>query len=226
MSNSNGKLFVVATPIGNMGDCSPRARKAIAEADIVLCEDTRVTAKLLAGLELAKPLRTFHEHTDERRMHELVSDMLTGQTMALVTDAGTPGVNDPGGALIAAAAKAGVSIVPIPGPNAATTALSVSGAPADRYTFLGFPPHKKGRETFFRDVESIEQTVVMYESTHRIVKTLEALKACDRRLVVCRELTKLHETIYRGSPDDILAALAATSTKGEFVIVIAPKGWK
>src|SRR3989338_9089011 len=119
MSNSNGTLFVVATPIGNMGDCSPRARQAIASADAVLCEDTRVTAKLLAGLDLAKPLRTFHEHTDARRMHEFVSDMLAGKIMVLVTDAGTPGVNDPGGALVAAAANAGGRAAGEPGPETA-----------------------------------------------------------------------------------------------------------
>lgn len=225
LSSSHGTLYVVATPIGNMGDCSPRAKAVLEEADVILCEDTRVTAKLMATLELRKPLKTFHEHTDARRMHEIVAEILDGKTMALVSDAGTPGVNDPGGVLVAAAAKVGINVVPIPGPNAMATALSVSGVPADRYTFLGFPPHKKGRESFFRELEHIEHTLVMYESTHRIEKTLEALRPLNRRLVVCRELTKLHETIYRGSVDEVLERLKQTSTKGEFVIVIAPKHW-
>lgn len=226
MSSTNGKLFVVATPIGNLGDCSARAVATLREADVVLCEDTRVTGKLLAALEIRKPTMSYHEHSDPRRTHEIVSQLLEGKSMALVSDAGTPGVNDPGGVLVAAAAKSGVEVVPIPGANACATALSICGFPADRFTFVGFPPNKKGRETFFRELDLVDHTIVMYESTHRIMKTLESLKQLARPLVVCRELTKLHETVYRGTVDEVIARLGSTSTKGEFVIVIAPKKWR
>ncbi len=226
MPANSGKLYVVATPIGNLGDISARATAILREVDVVLCEDTRVSGKLLAALEIRKPLKSYHEHSDARRTHEVVTDMLEGKTMALVTDAGTPGVNDPGGVLVAAAAKVGIEIIPVPGPNATVTALSICGFPADRYTFVGFPPNKKGRDTFFRELGEVEHTLVMFESTHRIVKTLEQLKQLNRPLVVCRELTKLHETIYRGSVEDVLHKLEQTSTKGEFVIVVAPKDWR
>ncbi|KKW30462.1 MAG: Ribosomal RNA small subunit methyltransferase I [Candidatus Uhrbacteria bacterium GW2011_GWD2_52_7] len=226
MSHNSGKLYVVATPIGNLGDISARATAILREVDVVLCEDTRVSGKLLSALAIRKPMMSYHEHSDARRTHEVVTEMLEGKTMALVTDAGTPGVNDPGGVLVAAAAKVGIDIIPVPGPNATVTALSICGFPADRYTFVGFPPNKKGRETFFRELGGVEHTLVMFESTHRIVKTLEQLKQLNRPVVVCRELTKLHETIYRGSVQDVLDRLEQTSTKGEFVIVVAPKDWK
>lgn len=226
MSPNSGKLYVVATPIGNLGDISARATAVLREVDVVLCEDTRVSSKLLAALSIRKPTMSYHEHTDPRRTHEVVSQLLEGKTMALVTDAGTPGVNDPGGVLVAAATKVGIDVVPVPGPNATVAALSICGFPADRYTFVGFPPNKKGRESFFRDLGGVEHTLVMFESTHRIMKTLEQLKSLNRPLVVCRELTKLHETIYRGSVQDVMDKLEKTSTKGEFVIVVAPKDWK
>ena len=226
MSHNSGKLYVVATPIGNLGDISARATAILREVDVVLCEDTRVSGKLLSALAIRKPMMSYHEHSDACRTHEVVTEMLEGKTMALVTDAGTPGVNDPGGVLVAAAAKVGIDIIPVPGPNATVTALSICGFPADRYTFVGFPPNKKGRETFFRELGGVEHTLVMFESTHRIVKTLEQLKQLNRPVVVCRELTKLHETIYRGSVQDVLDRLEQTSTKGEFVIVVAPKDWK
>jgi 16S rRNA (cytidine1402-2'-O)-methyltransferase len=208
-----------------MGDLSVRAQEVLRTVDFVICEDTRVTAKLMAKLELHKPLRICHEHTDAMKLKGLIDELLMGKSAALVTDAGTPGVNDPGGMLVAAAVKAGIDVRPVPGPNAGVTALSVAGFPADKYSFVGFPPHKKGRETFFAELAEVSSTIVLYESTHRIEKTLSALAQLGRPLVVCRELTKLHETIYRGSADEILAELLATSSKGEFVIVVAPKKW-
>ncbi len=219
-------LFVVATPIGNRSDITERAKQALASVDVVLCEDTRVTAKLCSMLDIRPTLHTFHEHTDERKRAEIVADLVAGKNMALVSDAGTPGISDPGGMLVADAVKAGVEVVPIPGVSAVATALSVCGFPTARFTFVGFPPQKKGRETFFRELGEISHTVVLYESTHRIEKTIEALGTLGRRLCVCRELTKMHETTYRGSASEVLAALAKTSTKGEFVIVLAPKGWE
>lgn len=223
MSDSVGQLFVVATPIGNLGDISLRAKEVLSSVDLVLCEDTRVTAKLMASLEIRPSLQSFHEHTDPMKRQRLVDDLMTGKTMALVTDAGTPAISDPGGFLVADAVAAGVKVTPIPGSSAVIALLSVSGLPIDRFTFVGFPPHKKGRQTFFQELAAINHAVVLYESTHRIMKTLEALKELGRPLVVGRELTKMHETIYRGLSEDVMKQIEATSSKGEFVIVIAPQ---
>lgn len=220
MQPNKGQLFIVATPIGNLGDISARAETVLGSVDLVLCEDTRVTSKLLASLGLTPSTMSFHEHTEPLKRKKIVDMLLEGKNIALVTDAGTPAISDPGGFLVKDAVDAGVIVSPIPGPSAFVAALSVSGFPLDRFTFLGFPPHKKGRQTFFKEVAATDHIVVMYESTHRIVKTLEALKEVNRPLVVCRELTKMHETIYRGSAEEILKALAETSTKGEFVVVV------
>lgn len=215
-------LFLVSTPIGNRHDITERARQTLASVDIVLCEDTRVTAKLCSMLGIHPTLHTFHEHTDERKRAAIVANLVAGKNIALVTDAGTPGISDPGGMLVADAVAAGVQVVPIPGVSALTAALSICGFPTARFTFVGFPPQKKGRETFFRELREIEHTIVLYESTHRIEKTIEGLGVLDRRLCVCRELTKMHETIYRGSAPEVLDQLAKTSVKGEFVIVVGP----
>ena len=223
MLETTGQLFVVATPIGNLGDISARAKDILSSVQLVLCEDTRVTAKLMAALEIRPSLQSFHEHTDAMKRKQLVDRLVAGEKMALVTDAGTPAISDPGGFLVADAVAAGVIVTPIPGASAAIAALSVSGFPIDRFTFVGFPPHKKGRQTFFKELGEINHATVLYESTHRIMKTLEALKGLGRQLMVGRELTKLHETIYRGSADDVMRQIEATSSKGEFVIVIAPR---
>ncbi len=215
-------LYIVATPIGNLGDITERARAILDDVDVVLCEDTRVTSKLMASLNIRPSLRAFHEHTDVLARKKIVDELVGGVTMALVTDAGTPGISDPGGFLVADAVAAGVKVVPIPGASAIIAALSVAGIALDRFTFLGFPPNKKGREKFFGEVGGIAHAVVLYESTHRIVKTLEQLAPLHRHLVVFRELTKIHETIYRGTAETILADLEQTSSRGEFVIVVSP----
>ncbi len=223
MKENLGSLFIVATPIGHLGDISRRALDTLKSVDLVLCEDTRVTSKLLAHFEIKTKTESFHEHTDPRKLQKLVEQLALGTSMALVTDAGTPAISDPGGKLVAEAVSRGIVIVPIPGPSALTAALSICGWSSDQFTFVGFPPHKKGRQTFFQELGAIDHVIVMHEATHRIIKTLEALKILNRKLVVCRELTKIHETIYRGTAEEILVQLAKTSTKGEFVIVIAPK---
>lgn len=220
MSENKGQLYIVATPIGNLGDISARAKETLSSVDLVLCEDTRVTSRLLASYELTPTTDSFHEHTDPLKRKKIIEMLKAGKTVALVCDAGTPTISDPGSFLVKDAVDAGILVTPIPGASAVIAALSISGFPFDRFTFVGFPPHKKGRETFFRELGEIDHVVVLYESTHRIDKTLEALKALGRDLVVCRELTKMHETIYRGSTEKIIAELAATSSKGEFVIVI------
>lgn len=218
-----GCLYVAGTPIGNLADASPRLREVLESVEAVLCEDTRVTAKLCAGLKIRPSLWTFQEYTDDARRKELVAMLVEGKSLALVSDAGTPAVSDPGTLLVREAAAAGVKIVPIPGPSAVTAALSVCGFWAERFTFVGFPPHKKGRESFFKELIDHPEVLVLFESTHRIVKTLEQLAVLDRKLMVGRELTKLHETIYRGSASEVIEALAQTSAKGEFVIVVDKK---
>ncbi len=222
--NNAGTLFVVGTPIGNLSDITERAVATLRAVDVVCCEDTRVTAKLLAAYQIKKPLLSLHEHSDDATIAKVVAMLAEGKNAAYVSDAGTPGVSDPGGKLVAAVAAAGHRVEPIPGPSALTAALSVAGFPTEPCTFVGFPPHKKGRNTFFADIANREEAVVLYESTHRIEKTLAVLPQ-DRVALLGRELTKLHETLYRGTIAEITAQLATTSSKGEFVIVLAPKKW-
>lgn len=216
------KLYVVATPIGNLEDLSGRARDILSRVDLILCEDTRVTAKLLNAIGSEVPRESFHQHSTDAKRSKIVERLVAGETMALVSDAGTPGISDPGGKLVADAAAAGIEVTPIPGPSAAIALLSVSGFPTDTFTFLGFPPQKKGRIKFFDGVMNTPHTVVFYESKHRIEKTLSELPT-DRNLVVGRELTKLHETIYRGTASDVMQQLSTSSSKGEFTIVVGPK---
>lgn len=216
------KLYVVATPIGNLEDLSGRARDILSRVDLILCEDTRVTAKLLNAIDSTVPRESFHQHSTDAKRSKIVERLTAGETMALVSDAGTPGISDPGGKLVADAVKAGIDVVPIPGPSAAIALLSVSGFPTDTFTFLGFPPQKKGRAKFFEGVANISHVVVFYESKHRIEKTLSELPT-DRNLIVGRELTKLHETIYRGTADEVIQQLSTSSSKGEFTIIVGPK---
>jgi 16S rRNA (cytidine1402-2'-O)-methyltransferase len=221
-----GILFLVATPIGNLEDMTVRGLRTLKEVDLIACEDTRVAAKLLSVLELPKkPMVAIHEHADERKVANVVDQLKKGMQVAFVSDAGTPGVNDPGGKLVEAAFEAGMTIVPIPGPSALTAAISVCGFPMDDFTYLGFAPHKKGRETFFREVAERKEASVFLESTHRIGKAMESLaKELDpkRGIFIGRELTKMHETLYRGTVGQVSASLASTSLKGEFTIIIAP----
>lgn len=219
----SGRLFIVATPIGNLGDISARALDTLRSVQAVVCEDTRVTAKLLHHFGIQAPTVSYHHHSPPARAARLVERLERGESLAYVSDAGTPGISDPGGKLVAACAARGITVVPIPGPSAVAAALSVAGLPLQNYLFLGFPPHKKGRQTFFKQIVDSEHPVVFYESTHRIVKALEELARLSpsRPLVVCRELTKTFETIYRGTADEVRRQLAASSTKGEFVVIVS-----
>ncbi|KAA0206375.1 16S rRNA (cytidine(1402)-2'-O)-methyltransferase [Candidatus Uhrbacteria bacterium] len=221
----SGTLSIVATPIGNLGDVTARAVRALGEANAIACEDTRVTSKLLAHLGISKPLLSVHEHTNPKAVAALVDRLKKGERIAYVCDAGTPGMNDPGGKLVAAAYEVGVRVEPIPGPSALTAAISVCGFAMDEFTYIGFIPHKKGRETLFKEMAERETPTIFLESTHRIMKTLEALaKHLDpeRTVFVGRELTKMHETLYRGMITDIVQQLKDTSLKGEFIVVIGP----
>ncbi|MDD4995453.1 MAG: 16S rRNA (cytidine(1402)-2'-O)-methyltransferase [Patescibacteria group bacterium] len=222
------EFFVVATPIGNLEDTSPRAVRVLAEADLILCEDTRVTRNLLAHFKIKIPVESYHQHSKFTKVNHIKEMVRRGKRIALVSDAGTPGVSDPGGKLVEELVRefgAEINIIPVPGPCAAVTLLSASGFPADKFLFLGFPPHKKARQKFFKEVAAEERTVVFYESTHRIIKALAELEEtiADRPIVVGRELTKKFETIYRGTAAEIKSRLQAGVSKGEFVIVISSK---
>ncbi len=219
----SGLLSIVGTPIGNLEDITARAVRVLGEADAIACEDTRVTSKLLAHLKIAKPLVSVHEHSNLKAVNTLVSRMKAGERIAYVCDAGTPGMNDPGGKLVEAASEAGIKIEVIPGPSALTAAISVCGFPMDDFTYIGFIPHKKGRETLFKQMAEREMPTIFLESTHRIMKTLEALAKhldSNRKIFVGRELTKIHETHYRGLITDVVQQLKTTSTKGEFIVII------
>lgn len=221
------KLYIVATPIGNLGDISQRALGVLGGVDLIVCEDTRVTQKLLARYKIKKQLLSYYQHSKLTKIEQIISLLDSGKDIALVTDAGTPGISDPGGKLINLAIEQlnNLTIIPIPGPSALTTALSISGLPADRFLFLGFLPHKKGRQKFLEEVAKTKYTVVFYESTHRIFKTLNQLKEIlsgTRSVVVCRELTKKFETIYRGNVDEVIRKIREDEIKGEFVIIVAP----
>ncbi len=221
-------LYIVATPIGNLEDISARALRILKEVDTIICEDTRVTKKLLDHYQIVKPLLSYHAQSPARRVTEIVELLREGKNVALVSDAGTPGINDPGGKLIERVVhecRGEVRIVPIPGASTIATALSISGFPAERFVYLGFPPHKKGREKFFKEIAEHEETVVFLESPYRIIKALESLArvAPDRPLMVARELTKIYETVYRGAPRQVTEALMRDTIKGEFVVVVRRK---
>ena len=222
----SGTLFLVATPIGNRGDLSPRAREVLASVDLVCAEDTRVAGKLLAMLQVKKRLLRYDHHSHDRQLPHIVAALQEGLRVAYVSDAGTPGVEDPGGRLVAGirAQCPEAKIVPIPGPSAVMTALSVSGFPAEYVHIFGFPPKKKGRQAYFDRMAGEEETVAFYESTHRIMDTLHALseRIPTRACIVARELTKLHETILRGTVSEVESALASGSQRGEFVVVLGP----
>lgn len=219
-------LFIVATPIGNLKDISSRALETLQSVDLILAEDTRVTSKLLQHYNISTPAISYHQHSTIKKINQVKEYLKENKKIALVSDAGTPGISDPGNVLISELLKdfeTDLQIIPIPGANAAITTLSISGFPTDNFIFLGFPPHKKGRETFFKKLKTMEQTIVFYESVHRIEKALESIIKFlpDSNICLGRELTKMHETIYRGKPDEVLLKLQRDQIKGEFVVVIS-----
>jgi len=219
-----GRILVVSTPIGNLSDLSARAREAFERADIVACEDTRHTGQLLRHLGLQKPMVSLHEHNERQRLPRLLEELAEGKTIALASDAGTPLLSDPGFVLVREAAAHGVIIEPIPGPSALLAALVASALPPYPFTFAGFPPPKSGkRKTFYRNLAQLAHTLIVYESPHRLLASLEDAKAelGNRKAAICRELTKLHEETLRGPLADLTEQLKARpALKGEFVIVI------
>jgi len=272
-------LYIVATPIGNLEDISMRALRVLGEVDFILCEDTRVTKKLLNHYKINTSTISYHQHSDMKKIEQILELLGQGKNLAMVADAGTPGISDPGGKLVQAVIErfnvgalraTPVQIESVPGPSAVTAALSISGIPTDKFVFLGFPPHKKGRQTFLQKVITSEYPVVVYESKHRIIKFLEELKKVSagcgapapqqssrlqrevdsgrppalhekalraggrplstkkmkdkkiQSIVVCRELSKMHETVYRGEIKNIIEKIknSRDDQKGEFVVVV------
>jgi 16S rRNA (cytidine1402-2'-O)-methyltransferase len=276
-------LYIVATPIGNLEDITMRALRILSEVDLILCEDTRVTIRLLNHYDIKTPTTSYHQHSDLKKIDSVLDKLASGKDIALVADAGTPGISDPGGKLVQAVIerfnggadvetrdlaslhqRKVVLIEAIPGPSAVTAALSISGIPTDKFVFMGFPPHKKGRQTFLRKIAESEYPVVVYESKHRILKFLDELdnieslmnkKAMEDEesaefqisnfkfpnkfqssklkkgknkniqltsVVVCREISKMHETVYRGELKNIIEQIKnnPNEQKGEFVVII------
>ena len=220
-----GKLYLVPTPIGNLGDISRRAAETLAAADFIAAEDTRVTVKLLNHLELKKPMAAYHRHNCDTAGPAILRRLEAGEVCALVTDAGTPAISDPGEDLVALCAGAGVEVESIPGPCALTVALSVSGLPTGRFVFEGFLPlNKKNRRARLDSLAAEERTMVFYEAPHKLRATLDDLEAVfgpDRPMAVCRELTKLHEEVLRLTVGEARARYAEQEPRGEFVLVVA-----
>jgi 16S rRNA (cytidine1402-2'-O)-methyltransferase len=221
-------FYVIATPIGNLEDITLRALRILKEVDIVLCEDTRMTKRLFEKHAISTPTQSYHAQSGEAKVELILNEIGAGKTIALVTDAGTPGISDPGSELISKirAAYPDLKIVAVPGPSALTAALSIAGVPTHEFVFLGFMPHKKGRETLFKEIATSERTVVFYESTHRIIKTLESLVEHlgeTKKVTLGRELTKMFEEIIQGSAADVLSKIMATpeKQKGEFVVIVS-----
>ena len=220
-------FYVVATPIGNMGDITFRALDILKEVDLILCEDTRETGKILHKYDIKKPTMSYHAQSKLAKTDKIFELLGGGKNLALVSDAGTPGISDPGAMLISKIKQelGGVQVIPIPGATALITALSASGLPTHEFTFLGFLPHKKGRETLFKEIAESKRTMCFYESPHRILKTLEALNkfAPEKKVCIARELTKMYEEIKTGTALELLEYLTVNpiKQKGEFTVLVA-----
>lgn len=222
-------FYIVATPIGNLGDFSSRAVEVLQSVDYIACEDTRTSGKLLAAFKINKPTFSFHQHNEHSKIEHILNILRGEQDVALISDAGMPGISDPGFLAVRAVKKEGFNVVVIPGPDAATTALIASGLPSDRYTFEGFLPHKKGRQKKLLSLIDEDRTMIFYESPHRIVKLLKELKEYfggERIAAVARELTKKFEEVTRGTINDLLQDFESrNSIKGEIAVVVSGKGY-
>ncbi len=221
-------LYIVSTPIGNLKDITLRALETLKEVDFVACEDTRTTSVLLKHYEIKKELISFNAVNENSKIDYVLSRILNGESCALVSDAGTPGISDPGVRLISKAISSGIQIVPIPGATAAITALTISGLPSDSFVFEGFLPQKKGRQKKLLSLCDEERTIILYESMYRIEKLINELNEYmpERFIVVCRELTKKFEEVWRGKPSLLLEDFPNKINKGEYAVIISPKNWK
>jgi 16S rRNA (cytidine1402-2'-O)-methyltransferase len=217
-------LYLVATPIGNLEDITLRALRVLKEADLIACEDTRHTRRLLNHYGIDKPAISYHEHNERERAEELLKRLARGERIALVTDAGTPGISDPAYRVVTAAIEKGIEVIPIPGPTALIAALVASGLPTDAFLFIGFlPARRQARRKKLEELRAVRETLVIYEAPHRIRETLAVAREVlgERRAVLARELTKLHEQFIRGTLSEISSQLQAQEPRGEMVLVIA-----
>jgi 16S rRNA (cytidine1402-2'-O)-methyltransferase len=221
-----GKLYLVPTPIGNLEDMTYRSVRILNEVDAILCEDTRTSSRLLQHYGIQKKLISHHQHNEHKAVEKVIEHLQNGENIALITDAGTPGISDPGFLLTRACAEADIEVETLPGATAFVPALVNSGLPCDKFCFEGFLPHKKGRHTRLTQLAEEERTIVFYESTHRIVKSLSQMAeyfGADRKASVSRELSKMHEETVRGTLTELAQYYTDHVSKGEFVVVIGGK---
>jgi 16S rRNA (cytidine1402-2'-O)-methyltransferase len=219
----SGQLFIVPTPIGNLEDITLRAISTLKSVDVILAEDTRTSSFLLKHLQIAKPLKSYHQHNEHKILQEIISEINSGKNVALISDAGTPGISDPGFLLIREAIANGLTVVSLPGATAFVPALVNSGFPCNEFSFYGFLPQKKGRQTKLKLLAAEEKTFILYESPFRLVKLLQELKehlGASRKVSVSREITKLFEETKRGTTEELVTFYAAKPVKGEIVVVV------
>lgn len=228
-SHPSGCLFLVATPIGNLGDLSPRASETLKDCDFIACEDTRISAKLLNHFKIQKKLISYREENEKTKCVELATQIEAGQKIALLSDAGYPCISDPGFRLVRECHKKNLKVIPIPGPNAALTALAASGLPTHQFTYLGFLPKKSAQVMKILETwKKYDGSVILYESKYKIEKTLSTIMQVmgqERFICLARELTKSHESIFTGTVQEVAKRQASRSGKGEFTLVIAPSGY-
>ncbi len=222
---SSAVLYIVASPIGNLEDITLRALRILKEVDLIYCEDTRVTKRLLEKYDIKdKALRSLNARTEDKKINEILRELESGKSVAYLSDAGTPGISDPGARLVARAGEFGARVVPIPGSSAFVTALSASGTQTNKFCFLGFLPQKKGRQTSLKEIAEKQETIILYEAPHRILKFLKEAQEYfpNKRITLARELTKIHEEFLRGKASELLKILEQNpqKQKGEFTVIV------
>ncbi len=223
-NNNIGAIYIIPTPIGNLEDITLRAIRILSEIDVLLCEDTRVTSRLLQHLDIKKKLLSYHSFNEKSRVNQIIEKILSGENIGLVSDAGTPTISDPGSILLKEAISNNIPIISLPGPTAFVTALAASGLDTDKFIFFGFPPQKKGRQTFLKSLSNYDITIILYESPHRIIKLLKELNELEYsewKICVSREITKIYEEHTRGSVKEVLEIyLEKEFVKGEITVLI------
>ena len=224
----SGKLYIVSTPIGNLQDISSRAISILSDSDLIFCEDTRITRKLLSHFKISNKLSAYNNYNELSRVDSILKLLLSDKNIALVSDAGTPCISDPGYRLVNSAHKNNIEVISIPGPSAVHAALSISGLPSDNYFFQGFLPKKKGRKTKFEYLKTLKSTVIIFESPKRLKRTLNDISYYmeNRIISVCKEITKMYEKVYLDKIEEIISTFDDINPKGEYVILIAKEGYQ